>query len=265
VIVASWDALGMNRNEDASMSSLPLNQPLKPVTALLAYKIDAPTFGRGQQGSRYYSSYSLALMTHEIMEVGGHCALGAGRPLSEQDKSRLVKLLLGESSGLEFLPSNLLVHDRARLVWYRRGEKRRMYFKTGAKPFHLDVQWPHLIFDASERSFRAAAFCGSRRPAPSTRLYIPPLMNLSRNGAICRGSASERIGFGIDDIPRWESVMYETNFSHTNTDQTVRADTPVSNADHVRFWRRKEKRDERVRAAEMTPMGRTLGEWLQGG
>ena len=238
--------------------------PLTPIVALLGYRCAPLTFEAGFRGNvGNHGGGSVVLMSHEIVETASGVQLGAGRPLSAGDIEGLVRLLDGRALAGRLLPETLLLQERGRIVWVRPAAQRRMYFRPSVgKPFSVKAWWPNLVFEARRERLRIATYAGRERPCASTPLYIPPLMNVSDDGAVCRGSANEQIGTELEDVPRWEAVVFETNFSHVNSQHTLRSRKPVSDAAHLRYWRAKAKRGERVRPRELTPMPKSLAGWL---
>lgn len=237
--------------------------PLTPIVALLGYRCAPLTFEAGWRGGTGQGGGSVVLMSHEIVKTGRGVELGAGRPLSDGDIEGLLRLLEGRSHAARWLPETLLLQERGRIVWFRPAAQRRMYFRpVVGKPFNVKVWWPNLVFEARRERLRIAAYAGRERPCATTPLYIPPLMNVSDDGAVCRGSANEQIGTEPEDVPRWEAVVFETNFSHVNSQHTLRSRKAVNDAAHLRYWRGKAKRGERVRPRELTPMSKSLGGWL---
>lgn len=245
------------------MNQLP-EGPLRPMVALLGYQCPPLSFEAGFDGrSADRPGGAIVLMTHEVVPAKGGYRLGSGTPLSRDDIEGLVRLLEGRAPSGRLLPATLLLKERGRAAWFQPAAKRRMYFRPRAgKPFHVTVWWPSLVFEASGERLRAAAYAGCGRPAEATALYVPPLMNVSDDGSVCRGSASERIGHDADDLAKWEAVMFDTNFSHVNSPRTLRSRKEVRDTDHLRYWRAKARSGARVRANELSPMGKTLAQWL---
>jgi PRTRC genetic system protein B len=238
--------------------------PLTPMVALLGYRCAPLTFEAGF-GARLggHGSGSVVLMSHEIVQTGNGVQLGAGRPLSATDIDGLVRLLEGRAATGRLLPESLLLQERGRLAWFRPAARRRMYFRPSVgKPFNVTVWWPNLVFEARRERLRVAAYAGRERPRADTPLFVPPLMNVSDDGLVCRGSANEMIGTDVEDLARWEAVIYDTNFSHVNSRRTLRSRKDVGDAQHLRYWRAKARRAERVKAGELTPMDTTLAGWL---
>lgn len=238
--------------------------PLTPMVALLGYRCAPLTFAAGFGAEVHgHGSGSVVLMSHEIVQSANGVQLGAGRPLSAEDIEGLVRLLEGRAVAGRLLPESLLLQERGRVAWFRPAAQRRMYFRPSVgKPFNVKVWWPNLVFEARRERLRVAAYAGRDRPRAETPLFIPPLMNVSGDGAVCRGSANEPIGTDVADLQRWEAVVYETNFSHVNSPHTLRSRKAVGDAQHLRYWRGKARSGERVKAGELTPMDTSLAGWL---
>lgn len=69
---------------------------------------------------RHVETHRLDITSHEVLplEGGKTFTLGAGRAFSSLDKEVLIDLLREEEPSIEFLPENLLVRGRNKLVWY---------------------------------------------------------------------------------------------------------------------------------------------------
>lgn len=197
--------------------------------------------------------------------------IGPGKPLCARDRERLVALLQSDATNpvdQGFVPGNRLYQSRALTVWHVPGTTRKMFLRRhGAGVTHLTVRWPHLVFAVLRGALYLAAVAGSRRPAPDTRLYHAPLMNLYDSGLVCLGNAEtgER-NFSAEDTATWEAAIFDTAFSHVNHGRTFRPEADereIDNEAHVRRWRKLAREGRAPRAGDMAPMGRTLREWIE--
>ncbi|MCX7096348.1 MAG: hypothetical protein NTV43_00400 [Methylococcales bacterium] len=66
-----------------------------------------------------------------------------------------------------------------------------------------------------------AALKTNGRASAKTTLYQAPLMNVYASGNVCTGSAALPDECGIDQIGAWESVMFDSAFSHVNNPTTL--------------------------------------------
>jgi len=147
-----------------------------------------------------------------------------------------------------------------------KGGVRPMWFASGGKPFKFDVPWPHLVVGACGPKLHVAALGGGRRPAPKTRLFHAPLMNVFHTGAVCVGNADLPESCGLESMPGWESVLTDTCFSHVNHPSTLRTTGKqgVDNKEHLDFWRGLGKGKAAAFPREsLAPLGCDLGRFIE--
>jgi PRTRC genetic system protein B len=132
----------------------------------------------------------------------------------------------------------------------------------------LNVPWPRLLIVTNTNGKMAvAALKGNRRPTARTKLYHAPLMNVSSNGAVCTGSASVPLECGVEDIASWESVMFDTAFSHVNNPATFRLDRKkeITTKLNLRFWQSLSKQKvESFPNDRLLPMRNSLENFIGG-
>ena len=229
--------------------------------ALLIYKVRQPG------GMSTSSRETTLVLDHAVHQHNDQVVIGAGKVLSSTSVERMVSLLQDGTDPVDyFLPPTVLVASSRWLVWWVKGRVRPMHFSIGRRYERLLVPWPSLLFSINEGRLAVAALRGSRRPLPGTRLYHAPIMNVGPAGAVCLGSAERPDSWTVDHCAAWESVIYDTNFSHTNHDRTLqpgRRNRPVSNSGHLHFWR-KLHRDQvdRFPAEALVPIHKPLKQWV---
>lgn len=204
---------------------------------------------------------------HDIKRGRKGPVLGAGRLMSESDKAAICDLLLGnEETADVWWPSNLLMMNAQKLVWYVVGRKRPMYFINGEKSFQLNLVWPSLIFCYSHaRGLRIVAYAGRGRPTSTQRCYHAPLWNIGADTKLCVGSNLTTNVIAPESMPVWEDAIYESNFSHANHDKLLRPAKGGRNRQspsYLAFLRQKAKSGEPIRAREMVPLGMSVEAWI---
>lgn len=227
---------------------------------------------RDYQGGEFYhrqTDISLALTVHDIKQSSNGAVMGAGRVLSESDKQQLKDYLNGENEIRNcWLPRNLMMLNSSQMVWYVPSRKRPMHFRSNGKVMHIDVIWPSLVFRFSASgTLSVAAYAGKGAPKPSTKLYHAPLWNIYANTRLCAGSAETTNIIGVEAMPIWEAAIFDTLFSHSNHSLVIKpkgSQKAVSDASYLRFMRQKAKRNEIIKASEMTPLNKTLEQWAGG-
>jgi PRTRC genetic system protein B len=231
---------------------------ITPEQALILYRVQPSSSGYGD---------SALVLDHSIHTADEQMVIGAGKVVSHATLERLLALL---QSGTEpadaFLPANVLVATTGRLVWWVKSGVRSMHFNIGGRYQCLTVPWPALLFKVNEGRLSVVGLRGTRRPVPGTRLFHAPLFNVGANGGVCTGSAVTPSAWTVGSRSAWESVIYDTNFSHSNHSRTLAIgapDKPVTDAAHLRFWR-KLARDQATRfpAEALAPMNTTLQHWI---
>lgn len=209
---------------------------------------------------------SLALTVHNIKETAQGAVMGAGRVLSEADKQELKDYLNGESEIRHcWLPHNLMMLNSSQMVWYVPSRQRLMHFKSKGKTYHVDIQWPSLVFKfTASGALHVAAYAGKGAPSLTTKLYHAPIWNIFANTRLCTGSADTTNIIGVEAMKIWEAAIYDTVFTHSNHDKVIKPkgkQNAVTDVAYLRFIRGKAKVNEMIKASEMTPLNKTLEQW----
>lgn len=196
-------------------------------------------------------------------------AMGSGRVLSPEDAKDLAQILTGTTPDTldpeaDFIDGSVLYATSRLRSWFVPGRARTMYIRQGKRRVRLDVIWPSLVFAASARgNLLLTATSGARRPHPGTPLYHAPLMNIDASTAVCQGSVTTpEAPAEARAMPEWEDAIFRTWFTHTNHSRTFAGDGSGSSAEHIKRWRALAKARRGPKAADMTRLGLTLGEWI---
>jgi len=91
-------------------------------------------------------------------------------------------------------------------------------------------------------------------------------MNIGLNGDVCTGTASVPGECGIANVVAWESVLFDTAFSHVNNQATLIMDgkKEVDTAAHYRFWLSLSKRKvEAFPGHHLVPLRMSLERFIQ--
>ncbi len=194
-----------------------------------------------------YSQYSaddfLASMHDFVTNGQGESVIGAGRLMSKEDVESVLRSMLEMGKRkVSLLPPNAVSISETHLAWTVPAQVRPMLFNiTGLPMKKIDVPWPRLLMVANRNGKLAvAALKTNGRVSAKTKLYQAPLMNVYANGNVCTGSATLPDECGLDQIKAWESVMFDSAFSHVNNPSTLflagDKDKTVDNKAHYRFW-----------------------------
>lgn len=203
---------------------------------------------------------ALELVTlHAIRSQRGKPALSEGRPLSPNEEQEILALLTASDTAVpsvELNPANLLYSDRHQICWFVPGTRRPMHFNESGQRSQREVMWPNLIFRVVEHTLYLAATASAERPTIDTPLFKAPLANVWANAEVCVGNAILPDASRIAEMPGWESVIFDTAFSHANDRQVIRSARDY--ADPMDFW----KKNGAITAKKLVPMNATLGQWL---
>lgn len=193
--------------------------------------------------SQYRADNFLASMHDFVTNERGESIIGAGRLMSKEDVESVLRSMLEMGKRkVSLLPPNVVSISETHIVWIVPAQIRPMLFNiTGMPMKKIDVPWPRLLMVANCKGKMAvAALKTNGRVSIKTRLYQAPLMNVYANGNVCTGSATLPNECGIKQIKSWESVMFDSAFSHVNNPSTLSLagdkDKAVDNKAHYRFW-----------------------------
>lgn len=191
--------------------------------------------------SQYRADNFMASMHDFVINEQGESVIGAGRLMFKEDvESVLQSMLEMGKRKVSLLPPNVVSISETYIAWTVPAQVRPMLFNiTGIPMKKIDVPWPRLLMVTNRNGKLAvAALKTNGRVSSRTRLYQAPLMNVYANGNVCTGSATLPNECGIDQIKAWESVMFDSAFSHVNNPSTLSlaGDKAVDNKAHYRFW-----------------------------
>lgn len=242
---------------------------ITPQKALVFHQIDMPPLDALHDNEYSYRDPSrgtqLALTVHDIQQSPTGAVITAGRLFSEADKQELRDYLNGEDSiKSEWLPSNLMLINSQKMVWYVPSKIRTMHITVGSKVQHISLKWPSLIFQAdSDGQLKIAAYSGSARPKLSQPLYHAPLWNIYGNTKLCSGSAITTNIISVSSMKVWEDAVFETVFTHSNHGEVLKHTKSRKQRSYIRFIMEKARSGTSFKASEMTPLNITLEQWAK--
>lgn len=170
-----------------------------------------------------------------------------------------------QTRSLQLLPENVIAQSDDSLVWHVPGEVRTILYKHGKKTTRMAVPYPSLIFKVTDNSLSIAAYKFKRKPSADDYIYHAPLANIYCDGKVCVGNAKCPDDSGLENIKGWESVIFDSEFTHTNHSQTLeqKGDKETSTEELYNFWKS-------LRGDKVFPANRlnrmndtTLQEWLE--
>lgn len=165
----------------------------------------------GTRNSKYY------LERRDIDKDGNMCA---GVPLTENCLSDIVMSLSSAEKNLIHgtIPANMLYADcrtgRGVYVWYRKEEKRMMYFNEQLGIDNGEMMVPGLVYKVSGNTLSVFAYKG--RLTQKTKLYRAPFFNVS-SSSVCLGSAKVSVPKVLtyeSVLNYWEQMFWQSEFTH---------------------------------------------------
>jgi len=148
-------------------------------------------------------------------------------PLTVREAQSLAKALdtRGEGAKAFLKPAGLLppsvLHinpsDNGSVVWYTKAQQFFMHF---AQNLHLDsgaVALPALVWKADRKRLYLYALTRKTKPDAATPLYVAPVLNAYRDGAICMGNVDVNIksAASLEDFTAaWQAYFFGSYFSH---------------------------------------------------
>lgn len=150
-------------------------------------------------------------------------AFGAGGPLKVKTLSKIMAVVnqyIKQQDSMVSLhgiiPENLLYSsskaESVKLVWYRKPEKRMMYFSKNLEIPNGEVMIPGLVYVANGKNLSVYAFKGTK---PKRILYKAPFFNV--NEKVCLGTAKIKkpCESTFDNwIEYWEAMFWKSEFVH---------------------------------------------------
>jgi len=213
------------------------------------------------------SQMKFSITTHDIHHSSRGTVMGSGRLISDSDKQYLTDLLNEfEGDSNEWLPSNLLMYNHQKMVWYVPSKKRNIFFSMKNKKQHYEVIWPSLIFFFDiHKGLRIAAYASKGKPSLKQPLYHAPLWNIYNDTRVCTGSCETTNSVSLDAMSIWEDSIFNTNFTHENhTEVLAMPKNSKKKVNYLKFIKDKSKTGQPIKATEMNPLKLTLNEWVKG-
>lgn len=185
-----------------------LTSRLVPTDALIFYK---PTLEKAGGD----------LVEHRRIKKGTMCD---GSPVSVRTLGKLLRLVSKESQGSQNyaslhgeIPAGLLYAssdiDAYRLVWYRKPEKRFLYFSAMTELPNGEMLVPGMVYKTD--GIKLSVYCYKGRK-PKDILYNAPFYNVG-NGGVCLGNGKlpkPKENTFAAWMKYWEDMFWLTEFSH---------------------------------------------------
>jgi PRTRC genetic system protein B len=147
----------------------------------------------------------------------------AGVPLTEDCLSDISEVISHTSVKMihGLIPSYMLYADprpgNEKYIWYRKPEKRQMYFTKALNIPNGEIKLPGLVYMVEGKTLSVFAVKSKARVGMSTRLYSAPFFNVSNNAKVCMGNAKmkwpEELTYDRI-IQYWEDKFWLSEFDH---------------------------------------------------
>lgn len=179
------------------------------------------------EGADECGEHQMALATvHPVHCQNAQFSLGAGVSLSRETLDQMIQELSAAPRKRCVLPVHLLSFDAALMAWHCPSRKYPIFFATRDQEFNTlfegkQVWHPALLFVARPGSLFVYALKSDERPDETTKLFVAPYYNLWKEGKMCQGNSALPNSLDPAQIPLWERVFFETNFSHSNRDKVT--------------------------------------------
>lgn len=201
-----------------------LKSRLVPTDALIFYR---PTIDKKKKNA------GGAFVEYRQIHEG---QMGAGCPLEINTLAKIMKTvdnyvhnhtsmvtLHGKiPEGLLYASTNL---EGYRLVWYRKPEKRFMYFTERLNIPNGEMQVPGMVYSTDGQKLSVFCFKGNK---PKAVLYKAPFFNVSDN--VCLGTAKVKkptLQTYENWIEYWETMFWKSEFNHILGNNPVRDNLAV--------------------------------------
>lgn len=146
--------------------------------------------------------------------------------------------------------------------------------KSGVRT--IQTRWPSLVALVRDRELYLVAVEGDQRPTGDSPIFHAPMPNVYRTTLVCTGNAKLPLSAHIADLPGWESVVYDTAFTTTHHDGTLRpqpakktkagakgkSKPPAKRAANVDFWRARAGETQPFPDTSLNPIGLTIAAWI---
>lgn len=227
-------------------------EPCLPSLALVLHKAT----GYYSDGKELYATI------HELSDQDGQWRFKPGEVASLSDQQAIADALLGNVrqsiDQSAFLPQGVLLNTPAVCAWFLPSQRRAMHLVIGNERKTVMVKWPNLIAASSRRELYLVATDSKAHPDASTALYRAPLGNVYDGGKVCTGSAPKPSKEGVGAIEGWNRVIFESAFTHANTDSIKGHERTPS-----QFWLARHNQRQGIAKTKLIPRNQTLGEWIK--
>lgn len=153
------------------------------------------------------------------LDDGGRPVFMSGQAMTRETLIELTAKLMPDT-GVDFLPPEVLAIGNGWMIWWCPSRERSLFFRTtcddgiGKRTIRFTV--PPLVFAAHGDVLRVYALKENARPRPETPLWMPPFYNVWDEGRLCRGNAPLPSKIGLEAMPQFESMFFDSVFTHPN-------------------------------------------------
>lgn len=166
----------------------------------------------------YESNMDIFYLERRDIDTDGN--MGVGIPLTEDCLTDIVKGLSATEKDIIHgsIPSCLLYADcrtgRNKYVWYRKEEKRMLYFSEQLGIGNGEMFVPGMVYSVSGNALSVYAYKG--RLTDKSKLFRAPFFNVGAEN-VCLGSANVKMSDELtydNIISYWEQMFWQSEFVH---------------------------------------------------
>jgi PRTRC genetic system protein B len=193
---------------------------------------------------------------------GGPPFLDAGEPVNVEFLKQLAKGL-GQTVAREILPANILARTPDTVVWWRKQQRRVMFFSDSSDGRTLNGQvfpQPPLVFRVCGAELAVRALAENKRPMSPTALMFAPYWNCDGAGRVCLGSMRVPGKLCLQAMEAWERAFFESEFTHA----AIGARLTAHPEGFLGLWRNLAGSEAAFPTELLVNSGDTLGTFVQG-
>lgn len=152
--------------------------------------------------------------------------LGAGAALTKDALAKFADAVSSSTAYAGFVPANMLYTSPTLLAWWVPAAVRNTWFKCSTDTLGEvsgPAAHPAMVFVATSGDWYVFALRTSVRPAPDTKIYHSPHMNVYSGGRICTGNVELPEQLSAETLAAYEHAFFRSRFTHPNHADAVKA------------------------------------------
>lgn len=171
---------------------------------------------------------------HKVEIVENRPRIKHGAPVSKKALHSYIEALAKlDPQSTEFLDEHILCRGAGILLWWRKPQKTRLWFRSSAlneelgksdqakKALSVEVNMPGMVFLVHKENLYVMFVKGDARPTRTSELFKTSLMNVWDTTQVCTGNVrlpEKALASATQD---WEDVLFASHFTHFNGGKEV--------------------------------------------